>query len=173
MKESRNMGKHDRSDRVAILFVCLGNICRSPLAEGVFRHLARERGVEDRFEIDSAGTSSYHEGEPPDLRSAAVARARGVELTGRSRRLLPRDFEHFDYVITMDQEIQESVDRSRSANGARATVQLLRAYDPEADDDLDVPDPYYGGPRGFEHVHDLVERACAALLDNIVRERGW
>ena len=165
------MGK--RNERVAILFVCLGNICRSPLAEGVFRHLARERGLEDRFEIDSAGTSSYHEGEPPDLRSAAVARERGVELSGRSRRLLPRDFERFDFVITMDEEIQESVERAQGANESRAMVQLLRTYDPEADDDLDVPDPYYGGPRGFEHVHDLVERACAALLDTIVRERGW
>ena len=167
------MGKQDGNERVAILFVCLGNICRSPLAEGVFRHLARERGLEDRFEIDSAGTSSYHEGEAPDLRSAEVARARGVELTGRSRRLLPRDFERFDYVITMDQEIQDSVERARGASAARATVQLLREHDPEANDDLDVPDPYYGGPRGFEHVHDLVERSCAALLDTIVRERGW
>jgi protein-tyrosine phosphatase len=167
------MGKHDGNERVAILFVCLGNICRSPLAEGVFRHLARERGLEDRFDIDSAGTSSYHEGEPPDLRSSEVARARGVELTGRSRRLLARDFERFDYVITMDQEIQESVERAQSGSAKRATVQLLREHDPEAGADLDVPDPYYGGPRGFEHVHDLVERSCAALLDNIVRERGW
>ena len=167
------MGKQDNNERVAILFVCLGNICRSPLAEGVFRHLARARGLEDRFEIDSAGTSSYHEGEPPDLRSAAVARSRGVELSGRSRRLLPRDFERFDFVITMDAEIQESVERARGANGSHATVQLLRSYDPEADDDSDVPDPYYGGPRGFEHVHDLVERSCTALLDHIVRERGW
>ena len=167
------MGKQDGNERVAILFVCLGNICRSPLAEGVFRHLARERGLEDRFEIDSAGTSSYHEGEPPDLRSSEVARARGVELTGRSRRLVPRDLERFDYVITMDQEIQESVERAQSGRAKRATVQLLREHDPEAGADLDVPDPYYGGPRGFEHVHDLVERSCAALLDNIVRERGW
>ena len=167
------MGKQDGNERVAILFVCLGNICRSPLAEGVFRHLARERGLEDRFEVDSAGTSSYHEGEPPDLRSSEVARARGVELTGRSRRLVPRDLERFDYVITMDQEIQESVERAQSGRAKRATVQLLREHDPEAGADLDVPDPYYGGPRGFEQVQDMVERSCAQLLDTIVSERGW
>jgi low molecular weight protein-tyrosine phosphatase len=170
LKESRNTGKHER---VAILFVCLGNICRSPLAEGVFRQLARARGLADRFEIDSAGTSSYHEGEPPDARSATVARARGVELTGRSRALTPADLERFDFVITMDQEIQESVERMSRRNGSRATIQLLRAYDPEAGNNLDVPDPYFGGPRGFEQVHDLVERSCTSLLDTIVRERGW
>jgi protein-tyrosine phosphatase len=170
LKESRNTGKHER---VAVLFVCLGNICRSPLAEGVFRHLARARGLEDRFEIDSAGTSSYHEGDPPDARSAAVARARGVELTGRSRPLNPADLDRFDFVITMDQEIQDSVELIGRRNGARAVIQLLRAYDPEAGNNLDVPDPYYGGARGFEHVHDLIERSCASLLDSIVRERGW
>src|SRR5262245_51643294 len=167
------MGKRAGTDRVGILFVCLGNICRSPLAEGVFRHLARRRGLEQHFVIDSAGTSSYHAGDPPDKRSTAVARARGVELTGRSRQLVPSDFERFDFVITMDEEIHESVQRVRAANGSRAEVHLLREYDPEATSDLNVPDPYYGGPRGFEHVHDLVERSCAALLDTIARERGW
>jgi len=167
------MGKHGGTDSVAILFVCLGNICRSPLAEGVFRHLVLERGLAGRFQIDSAGTSSYHEGEPPDARSTAVARTRGIVLTGRARQLVPADFERFDYVITMDSEIQESVERMRKKSHDGAVVKLLREYDPEARGDYDVPDPYYGGPRGFEQVHDMVERSCAHLLDTIVSERGW
>jgi low molecular weight protein-tyrosine phosphatase len=171
MKETRLMGKHGRPDRVAILFVCLGNICRSPLAEGVFRHLVKERGLTDRFEIDSAGTSSYHEGEPPDARSTAVAQTRGIRLSGSARQLVAADFDRFDYVITMDSEIQDSVERMHKKN--HAIVKLLREYDPEARGNYDVPDPYYGGPRGFEQVQDMVERSCAQLLDKIVSERGW
>jgi protein-tyrosine phosphatase len=173
MKESRLMGKHSRPDNVAVLFVCLGNICRSPLAEGVFRHLVNERGLTDRFEIDSAGTSSYHEGDPPDARSTAVARTRGFVLTGNARQLVAADFKRFDYVIAMDSEIQDSVERMRKGNQNGGVVRLLREYDPEARGDYDVPDPYYGGPRGFEHVQDIVERSCAHLLDTIVSERGW
>ena len=154
------------------MFVCLGNICRSPLAEGVFRHLARQGGLLDRFEIDSAGTSSYHEGEPPDQRSAATARKRGIELSGRSRPLRRPDLERFDYVIVMDRDNHDAVERLAVGAG-RARVHLLREFDPEANGDLDVPDPYFGGAQGFERVQDMVERACAQLLQTIVQERGW
>lgn len=160
-------------ERVSVLFVCMGNICRSPLAEGVFRHLVRRRNLTDRFEIDSAGVSGYHEGDPPDARSAEVARRRGIELTGRARRLRRTDLDQFDYVLVMDGENRAGVERL--ANGATpgARIQFLREFDPAADDDLDVPDPYYGGPSGFEDVQDMVERACEQLLRTIVEEKGW
>lgn len=154
-----------------VLFVCLGNICRSPLAESLFRHLARERGVEGEFEVDSAGTSGYHAGSPPDERSAATARRRGIEVTGRSRRLTADDLSAFDYVVAMDAENLEEIEALRDRAGGAARVHRLREWDPRPDS-LDVPDPYYGGPRGFEDVHDLVERSCAALLDHLLEERG-
>jgi protein-tyrosine phosphatase len=155
---------------VRVLFVCLGNICRSPLAEAVFRHLVRERGLEDAFEIDSAGTSGYHRGAPPDARSAETARRRGIEVAGRSRQAGAADLRDFDYVIAMDAENEAEL-RALAAPGARARVHRLREWDPEPGDG-DVPDPYYGGPRGFEDVHDIVERAAAAFLDHLVAEHG-
>lgn len=158
-------------DPIRILFVCLGNICRSPLAEAVFRHLARQRGVEHLFEIDSAGTSGYHRGSPPDRRSAATAHARGVEVAGRSRQLTAQDLSRFHYVIAMDAENRREVAALRARSGGTARVHLLREWDPEGAVG-DVPDPYYGGARGFEEVHDVVERSCAALLDHLLRERG-
>lgn len=156
------------SRRIRVLFVCMGNICRSPLAEAVFRHQARERGVEDRFEIDSAGTSGYHAGDPPDARSVATARARGITVTGASRPIGHRDLHDFDYVIVMDAENQADVDNLRHAAGGRAHVHRLREWD-DTRTGLDVPDPYYGGSRGFEEVHDIVERSCAALLDHLLQ----
>jgi protein-tyrosine phosphatase len=155
-----------------ILFVCLGNICRSPLAEGVFRHLVRQRGLERHFHIDSAGTSGWHVGAPPDARSAETAQRRGITLAGSSRRLTAADLEAFDYVIAMDAENLDAIlALAGRSGGARARVHRLREWDPQPDDG-DVPDPYYGGPRGFEHVQDVVERSCAALLDHVVAERG-
>ena len=153
-----------------ILFVCMGNICRSPLAESVFRHLARERGVEQLFEIDSAGTSGWHDGDPPDARSVATARARGVEVCGSSRKLTGPDLHRFDYVIGMDRENHAKIARVHGAGGGGARVHLLREWDPEGGSP-DVPDPYYGGERGFEEVHDIVERSCAALLDHLLEQR--
>jgi protein-tyrosine phosphatase len=159
------------SEPVRVLFVCLGNICRSPLAEAVFRHLVDERGMSHAFEIDSAGTSGYHNGAPPDRRSTETARRRGITLAGQSRRLAPRDLEAFDYVIAMDAENLGEIRALQAAAGGRAEVRRLREFDPSADS-LDVPDPYYGGPRGFEDVHDIVERACAGLLEHVLAERG-
>lgn len=157
---------------VRVLFVCLGNICRSPLAESVFRHLARERGVEDAFLVDSAGTSAYHAGSGPDARSVATARVRGVEVAGRSRQITADDLRRFHYVIVMDAENFADVDEVRIAAGGTARLHRLREWDPDPEPrDGDVPDPYYGGPRGFETVHDIVERSCAALLDHLLRER--
>ncbi|HEX8358831.1 MAG TPA: low molecular weight protein-tyrosine-phosphatase [Longimicrobium sp.] len=153
-----------------ILFVCLGNICRSPLAEAVFRHMVRVRGVEGEFEIDSAGTSGYHNGAAPDPRSTETARRRGVELAGRSRKLGADDLRRFDYVIAMDAENLREIRALEAAAGGSARIHRLRDWDPERPG-ADVPDPYYGGPRGFDDVHDIVDRSCEALLEHLLAER--
>lgn len=160
-------------DRIGVLFVCLGNICRSPLAEGVFRHLVREAGLEDRFLIDSAGTSGYHDGEGPDPRTSAVAARRGVVLEHASRRLRPPDFTRFQYILAMDGDnLARSAALARRAGLPTPELTLLRAFDPEAPTDAEVPDPYFGGERGFEDVHDMVERACRGLLAHIREQHG-
>ena len=157
--------------RIRVLFVCLGNICRSPLAEAVFRHLVEQRGWSDRFDIDSAGTSGWHRGAPPDARSTETARRRGITLAGRSRKVTAADLRTFDYVIAMDAENRAALDELRAQSGGTAQIRQLREFEADADS-LDVPDPYYGGPRGFEDVHDIVERGAAGLLAHIAAERG-
>lgn len=149
---------------LSVLFVCLGNICRSPLAEALFRNVVDEAGLADRFVIDSAGTSGYHDGEPPDRRTSAVAATRGVAVEGTSRQITGTDVDSFDYLIVMDAENLRNVERlARNARG-EPEVWLLREFDPDPDGELDVPDPYFGGPDGFEHVHDIVERSARGLL---------
>jgi protein-tyrosine phosphatase len=152
-----------------ILFVCMGNICRSPTAEGVMRGLLREAGLEDRIELDSAGTGGWHAGDPPDTRATAAARARGVVLDGAARAVTAEDFERFDLLLAMDRENERDLLARAPDVEGRAKVRLLREFDPEAvaAGDLDVPDPYYGGARGFEHVLDLVEAACRGLLAEV------
>jgi protein-tyrosine phosphatase len=154
------------NDKVRVLFVCMGNICRSPLAEGIFRDLVRRAGLQHRIEIDSAGLGDWHAGELPDPRTRAVAARRGLELTTRARQILPGDLDSFDLVIAMDEENVRGLDRLRARAKRSTEVRRLREFDDEADH-LDVPDPYYGGDDGFERVHDMVERACIALLDHI------
>jgi protein-tyrosine phosphatase len=152
-----------------ILFVCMGNICRSPTAEGVMRRLVREAGREHEFEIDSAGTGSWHTGDSPDRRATAAAAARGITLEGAARQVRPRDFEHFDLLLAMDRENLREL-RTFSPDGDVAgKARLLREFDPGSlgAPDLDVPDPYYGGPDGFETVLDQVEAACRGLLDTL------
>ena len=209
------------SDRIRVLFVCLGNICRSPMAEAVFRKLVRDDGLERRFEIDSAGVGSWHTGEPPDERAVATAAGRGVLLTGSARQVRAADLDRFDYILAMDEEnlaalrrLARTGARTRGATGKDAgaesgtgrlaasdaaqpssaagpvdvtraggrvdptprlpEIRLFREFDPASvrAEDLDVPDPYYGGPRGFDDVYDLVERAARGLLDHIRREHG-
>lgn len=156
------------SDRIGVLFVCLGNICRSPLAEGVFRQQVEREGLAERFDIDSAGTSSYHTGDPPDERTVAVAAERGVRLDHAARQIQPADLERFDYVIVMDgsnlDRVQRLIEQSRPSS---AEVRLLRSFEAGSERDLDVPDPYFGGAQGFEDVQDMVERSCRGLLEHI------
>jgi protein-tyrosine phosphatase len=153
---------------VRILFVCMGNICRSPTAEGVMRHLLAEEGLEDAIELDSAGTGGWHAGDPPDRRATAAARARGIALDGAARQVRPTDFEDFDLILAADRENLEDL-RAIAPPGTEGKVRLLREFDPgcEGAPDLDVPDPYYGGERGFEDVLDLVEAACRGLLARV------
>ena len=154
-----------------ILFVCLGNICRSPTAEGVMRALVTEAGLEDSIELDSAGTGAWHVGNPPDERAAETARARGIALEGAAREVRREDFDDFDLLIAMDRKNLADLRRLAPDERARARIRLLREFDPASAglgvDELDVPDPYYGGPRGFEDVLDLVHAACEGLLAQI------
>ena len=151
------------SGTTSVLFVCMGNICRSPLAEGVFRHLVAEAGVSDRFVVDSAGTGAWHEGEPADPRSVQVAAAHGVTLDGRARQVGADDLRAFDVVLAMDRDNLAVLEGMSSASGGTARLHLLREFDPAADGD-EVPDPYYGGPHGFEKAYHMVHAACEGLL---------
>ncbi len=153
---------------VKLLFVCLGNICRSPLAEGVCRHLIRQRNLTDRVTVDSCGTGGWHVGDPPDHRMRETARRHGVSMDGQqARQFSTTDFERFDYILVMDRGNLRTV-RSQDPTGQYASkVQLFRSYDPKPGDQ-EVPDPYYGGAAGFENVYHMIERTCIALLDAII-----
>jgi protein-tyrosine phosphatase len=152
-----------------LLFVCLGNICRSPTGEGVMRHLLRQQGLEDKVEIDSAGTGDWHVGHLPDERATLAAGARGIELSGAARQVAADDFESFDLILAMDRSNLADLRALAPDADARERVRLLREYDPEAvaTGDLDVPDPYYGADDGFAEVLDIVTRACEGLLDEV------
>lgn len=155
---------------VHVCFVCLGNICRSPTAEGIFLHLVREAGLHDSITVASAGTAGYHIGEPPDRRAREAARRRGVELPSRAAQFQVRDFSRFEYVLAMDGDNYRDLVRLTGDEEHRSRVHLLRSFDPAAPKGAEVPDPYYGGPQGFDEVFDLCEAACRGLLAHIRRE---
>jgi protein-tyrosine phosphatase len=149
---------------VSVLFVCSGNICRSPLAQGVFENIARREGLEDLIFVDSAGTGAWYVGSPPDERAQRSASLRGLDLSSqRARRITPEDCENYDYIITMDEDNYSAV--SSLCRGSA----VVRAFLDFATNSLEreVPDPYYGGPDGFEYVLDLVEDASEGLLADI------
>jgi protein-tyrosine phosphatase len=149
-----------------ILFVCLGNICRSPTAEAVLREIAAREAPDLRLEMDSAGTAGYHVGEPPDPRTRQAAARRGYDLSAlRARVVEPEDFEHFDLILAMDRE-NLSVLRRRAPGTAQQRLRLLLEFASQGAPE-DVPDPYYGGPNGFEEVLDLVEDAVRGLLAHL------
>ncbi|MCK9248850.1 MAG: low molecular weight phosphotyrosine protein phosphatase [Solirubrobacteraceae bacterium] len=149
-----------------LLFVCLGNICRSPTAEAVMRGVVEDAGMGHRITVDSAGTGDWHVGSPPDPRSVAAAARRGVALDGRGRRVDDADFSSADLILAMDRHNLEELRGRAPDDAAAARVRLLREFDPESvgTGSLEVPDPYQGGPDGFEHVLDLVDAACRGLL---------
>ena len=157
----------NETSKISILFVCMGNICRSPTAEGVFRHHIVEAGLDDRIEIDSAGTHAYHAGEPPDRRAQAAAERRGFSLSGiRARRVRADDFERFTYVIAMDRDNHASLAEVADPEH-HEKIRLFLDY--TSGPETEVPDPYYGGTTGFERVLDLVEDASRGLLDELRR----
>ncbi len=151
---------------VRLLFVCLGNICRSPTAEAVMRAIVAREGLSDEIEIDSAGTGDWHVGNPPDERATAAAHARGITLDGAARQVTADDFRRHDLILAADRQNVAALRAIAPDRDSAEKVHLLRAFDPAGrpGDELDVPDPYYGGPRGFDEVLDLVQAACEGLL---------
>lgn len=152
-----------------VLFVCLGNICRSPTAEGVFRRALARAGWQDRVDVDSCGVGQWHLGKAPDPRAQAAARQRGVDISGlRARQLVPQDFMDYDYVLGMDHDNLRAM-LAMKPEQARAHVGLLLDFADAAESE--VPDPYYGGDDGFEHVLNLLEAAADGLVDHLQRGR--
>lgn len=146
--------------RTRLLFVCLGNICRSPLAEGIFLHLSETRGLGDRFEVDSAGTGGWHAGNAADPRSIAVGRKHGIELPSRARQVRADETDNWDLVLAMDTQNREDL---LALGFDSAQVRCIREFDPNAESP-DVPDPYYGGDDGFDKVYSMLHAACEGLL---------
>lgn len=162
---------------ISVLFVCLGNICRSPTAEAVFAHIVEKRGLTSKFKIDSAGTYGYHEGEPADSRMREAARKRGIALTSISRPIRPSDFDDFDLILAMDRKNLNDIrsayhawsKKTKLPQNGLEKVSLMCGYCTQSSYE-EVPDPYYGGPEGFDKVLDLLEDACEGLLTSILAE---
>jgi protein-tyrosine phosphatase len=161
----------EKKEKWSVLFVCMGNICRSPTAEGVFRHLVKESGLAGRITTDSAGTHAYHSNEPPDRRAQAAAIRRGYSLEDiRARPVREEDYSEFDYVIAMDDDNLRFL-REQSDTEWHASIRLFLEFSSATESE--VPDPYYGGSLGFERVLDLVEGASQGLLEAIRSENHW
>ncbi len=151
---------------INILFVCMGNICRSPLAHGRFAHLVRESGLESRITVDSAGTHAYHVGEPPDPRSQQTAMHRGIDISEQhARKVSLADFETYDYLLAMDRD-NLAILQSLAPAEHNHKVRLFLEFAPELEEQ-EVPDPYYGGQSGFERVYDLIDAASQGLLQEL------
>lgn len=148
--------------KTKVLFVCLGNICRSPLAEGLLKQQIEKAGLVDAFEVDSAGTGNYHIGEMPDSRTIKNAKAHGLTLNHRARQFQKNDFKLFDLIVVMDRQNRKDVERLAVSESELLKVRMLRDFDLN-ESGLDVPDPWFGGPEGFEHVYHLIEE-CTAIL---------
>ncbi len=150
--------------KIAVLFVCLGNICRSPVAQAVFEHQVQKEGLDYYITADSAGTAAYHVGEKADSRMRRTAKIHGVEITHRARKFCKEDFDRFDLILAMDASNFENILDLASNNKKRIKVKMFRQYDPECGEDKNVPDPYYGGSEGFELVYNIVERTGLEIL---------
>ena len=153
-----------------VLFVCLGNICRSPLAEALFKKHVDENGLNDEFIIDSCGTSNYHIGDPPDRRSYANAYQNGVVVEHAGRQLTYDDLLNFDYILAMDYSNLADIQQLSKDDPAEGEIMLMREFDPDLASPQDVPDPYYGGDQGFQHVFEILDRSTSSLLDRIRRD---
>lgn len=154
------------SNPYKLLFVCLGNICRSPSAEGIMNHLIAQHQLQNQIVCDSAGTSSYHIGSPPDRRMTAAAARQGITLSGKARQFTLADFEDFDLILAMDQDNYDSILRLDRAGIYHPKVKLMCDFC-QHHPDREVPDPYYGGEAGFRYVIDLLLDACEGLLAHV------
>jgi protein-tyrosine phosphatase len=154
-----------------LLFVCLGNICRSPAAENLMNHLIEREGLGDRIICDSAGTSSYHIGSPPDRRMTEAARQRNIPMRGRARQFEYSDFEEFDLILAMDRDNYSNILSLDPKGKYRDKVKLMLDFCTHYSE-REVPDPYYGGAEGFNHVLDLLEDACEGLLKHVLEARS-
>lgn len=157
---------------VRVLFVCLGNICRSPMAEGLFLHYIKAEGLQDQIRVDSAGTGGWHVGERPDARMQETAKRHNIPLPSRARKAKQSDFAEYDYILAMDESNLE--DLNRLADGSpnvKAQLFKMRYFDDDAPD-TDVPDPYWGGDQGFEYVYQMLDRSTQKLLAHIRSEQG-
>lgn len=152
-----------------LIFVCLGNICRSPTGEGVFQHLVNEKGLQPYFQIDSAGTSAFHIGEPANSKSQWTANQHNVKLHSRAQQFQQQDLEEYDLILAMDHENLQNIKRLDKNDAFDDKIKLMRDFDPFPDDDA-VPDPYYGGMQGFENVFQIVKRSCETLLGELKPE---
>lgn len=153
----------------SVQFVCLGNICRSPLAHAVFLDRVKKRGLEKKIQIESSGLGSWHIGQLPDSRMRAVARDAGYHMDHRARKIFYNDIASYDLILAMDHTIYQDLQRMARTETDREKIQLFREYDP-IPQDKEVPDPYYGGKEGFLLVLELVERTCDSLLDFILHQ---
>lgn len=154
--------------KTKVLFVCLGNICRSPLAEAIFKHKLKERGLVSQFEADSCGTSNYHIGGNPDPRTIANAKKNGVSIDHCGRQLSIADIEDFDYILAMDSSNFRNIHLVLKDEKHKPKIQMMRDYDPQGKGD--VPDPYYGGEKGFQEVFDILDRSLDRFLDKLNSE---
>lgn len=154
-----------------LLFVCLGNICRSPSAENIMNHLIEQANLSAQIVCDSVGTSNYHIGEPPDLRMTVAARARGIELKGKARQFKLSDFDKFDLILAMDRENYQDITRLDPSGKYLNKVRLICEFASNSSI-KDVPDPYYGGREGFNRVMDLLFDACSGLLEEVKQRMG-
>jgi protein-tyrosine phosphatase len=150
---------------VHVCFVCLGNICRSPLAHGVFEALLIKEGLENKVLVSSAGTGHWHVGSPPDNRMQATARKYGVSMDTRAEQFQASDFSRYDLVLAMDESNLSVLESICPDSGEAEKLRLFRSFDPESNGDLEVPDPYYGGDGGFETVYRIVDRTCPEILE--------
>lgn len=157
---------------IKVLFVCLGNICRSPLAEGIFKHYVIKEGLESKIACDSAGTSSYHLGENPDSRTIRNARKNGIELDHKARQFKYSDFENFDYILAMDNSNLQNVLKLKPASDDKSKIFLMRDFDDEAEGYKEVPDPYFGGDEGFQEVFEILERSNRNFLNHLIEKHG-
>jgi protein-tyrosine phosphatase len=158
-------------EKMKILFVCLGNICRSPLAEAVFNHKVKIKGLDKHFVADSCGTANYHVGDPPDPRTIKNAHSNGITITHQGRQFHESDLTTFDLILAMDENNLRSIHRHSSAESASHKIRLLRAYDPVGTNEA-VPDPYYGTEKDFQEVFDIINRSVDGLLASLTANRS-